>query len=155
MKTQNFKALTLLLAIFLTSVSLNLMAQDEQERPRRQRKGPMTLADKQPKIPHLTDVQKEQIKKIRIRTRQITLPIKNTMREKKARLTTLSTAEKADMNKINKTIEEIGDLQTQLMKSRQTARQEIRGLLDDEQRVFFDSHMHRRHGGKHQKHRRG
>ncbi len=155
MKTQNFKTLALLLVIFLTSASLNLMAQDEQERPRRQRQGAMASADKRLKIPDLTEAQSEQIKKIHVKTQQQTLPIKNAMREKRARLTTLSTAEKANMNEINKVVEEIGDLQTQIMKHRQTARQEIRGLLNDEQRVFFDSHMQRSHRGKHQKHRRG
>ncbi|MDN5211399.1 periplasmic heavy metal sensor [Fulvivirgaceae bacterium BMA12] len=155
MKTQNFKTITLLLVVFLTSTSMNLMAQDEQERPRRQGPDAKALADKRLKIPDLTDAQSEQIKKIRVKAQQQTLPIKNTMREKRARLTTLSTTEKANMNEINKVVEEIGDLQTQLMKHRETSRQEIRALLNDEQRVFFDSHMQRRHRGKHQKHRRG
>jgi Spy/CpxP family protein refolding chaperone len=36
-------------------------------------------------------------------------------------------------------IEEIGDLRTEIMKIRYTTRQEIRSLLTEDQRVWFDS----------------
>jgi Spy/CpxP family protein refolding chaperone len=73
------------------------------------------------------------------------LKFRNQMGEKSAQLQTLRTAEKADMNAINKTIDEIGLIKTQMMKERENHLQQVRGVLTDSQRTQFDT---RRGAGK-------
>jgi Spy/CpxP family protein refolding chaperone len=99
-----------------------------------------------PMIPDLTDEQKEQIKDIRVESMEEMLTLKNKLGEKAARLRTLQTAAKANMSEINKAIEDIGKLRTEMMKLKAASHQEIRSLLTDEQRIFFDAH-HPHHGG--------
>jgi Spy/CpxP family protein refolding chaperone len=67
--------------------------------------------------------------------------------EKKARLRTLSTGVKVDMDKINRVIEDFGEMRTEMMKMRAQHRQDIRELLTDEQRVMFDLHHPGHHDG--------
>jgi Spy/CpxP family protein refolding chaperone len=100
----------------------------------------------EPGIPDLTEDQKDQIKTLRIELMEHMIQLKNKLQEKAARLRTLQTAAKANMSDINKMIEEIGDLRTEMMKLKAACHQEIRSLLTDEQRVFFDAH-HPSHEG--------
>ncbi len=97
-----------------------------------------------PKIPDLSEEQKEQIKKLKTDHLKAVLPLKNQMREKEAHLQTLSTGENVNMELVNKTIEEIGEIRTQLMKNKAAHRQQIRNLLSEEQRLFFDSRPQRK-----------
>ena len=90
-------------------------------------------------IPDLSDQQKEQIQDIRLNTRKEMMPLQNRMREKAARLKTLRTAKKADMNAINSVVDEMSSLRAEIMKARLASEQEIRSLLTDDQRVIFDS----------------
>jgi Spy/CpxP family protein refolding chaperone len=99
-----------------------------------------------PMIPDLTDEQREQIKDLRVDVMEKMLSFKNRLGEKAARLRTLQTAAKANMSEINKAIEEIGKLRIEMMKLKAACHQEIRSLLTDEQRVFFDAH-HPSHDG--------
>jgi Spy/CpxP family protein refolding chaperone len=105
-------------------------------------------------IPGLSEEQQEQIKTLRTEHMKAMQPLHNQLGEKQARLRTLTTADKVNMAEVNKVIDDIGKLQTQLMKLREQHRQEIRKLLNDEQRVFFDAHMRghdeRRHEVRHQ-----
>jgi Spy/CpxP family protein refolding chaperone len=66
------------------------------------------------------------------------LPLMNQLGEKRAHLRTLQTADKADLTAINATIDEIGQLQSQMMKKRAANTQAIRKLLTDDQRIAFD-----------------
>lgn len=96
-------------------------------------------------IPDLTDQQKEKIEEMRTPHMKTMLQLRNQMNEKRAHLKTLSSADKADMNAINKTIDEMGEITTKIMKERAGFHQEIRNILTEEQRVFFDSRkMYRR-----------
>lgn len=159
MKTQNLKYVALVLSLLFSAVSLNAMAQEDQENesrqgPRKHWRSHRGSGDGEFRIfniPGLTDQQKEQIKKIRLQAQKEALPVRNEVHEKRARLNTLRTTEKADLNEINKVVEDIGSLQTQLMKNREMTRQQVRNLLNEEQRLFFDS---QRHGSRHVKHRR-
>ena len=54
----------------------------------------------------------------------------------------LTVAEKVNMVEIDKTIDEISGLTAQIMKQREFAKQEIRKLLTDEQRMIFDTRHH-------------
>lgn len=88
-------------------------------------------------IPDLTDQQKEQIRKIRLKGLKELLPLKNQLKEKRAQLRTLTTGQ-ADMPSAYEVAEEIGMIQTDLLKKRLDIRQQIRELLTEDQRVIFD-----------------
>lgn len=88
-------------------------------------------------IPDLTDQQKEQIRKIRLEGLKELLPLKNQLKEKQAQLRTLTTGQ-ADMPSAYEVAEEIGMIQTDLLKKRLDIRQQIRELLTEDQRVIFD-----------------
>ncbi len=91
-----------------------------------------------PVIPNLTKEQSESIKKLQLSLAQTKFPIENTLREKEARLQTVSTVKTPDMKTIEKQIDEIGAIKIQLAKLQATHDQEIRKILDDEQRLIFD-----------------
>ncbi len=101
------------------------------------------------RIPDLTDTQKEKIKAERTKNMKGMLPLKNTLNEKQAHLKTISTAEKVDMNQVNKTIDEIGTIKTTMMKKRAAHKQIIRNILTEDQRVMFDMHSSKRNKKHH------
>lgn len=101
-------------------------------------------------IKGLTDDQKEKMNKLRTAKKKDMLQYRNQIAEKKARLKTLETADVADMNAINKTIEELGVIKTDMMKRKAAHKQEIRKLLNEEQRLEFDLRAGKEKGfGKH------
>ena len=91
-------------------------------------------------IPNLTDEQKSKIKDLKIAHFKEVQPLRNKLGELRARERTLTTADKPDMKAINANIDEITNVQNQLMKARESHRQQIRALLNDEQRIYFDMH---------------
>ncbi len=97
----------------------------------------------------LTDAQKKQLKDIKISEEKKLMPIDNQLKEKKAHLNTLRTAEKPDMGQINSTVEEIGKLRIEKQKIKEASIQDIRKVLTEEQRLAFDkrgSHFGKGHG---------
>jgi Spy/CpxP family protein refolding chaperone len=54
------------------------------------------------------------------------------------------------MSEVNRVIDEMGELRTQMMKQRVAHNQSIRELLTGEQRVFFDAHHHSHDGPPHE-----
>jgi len=64
----------------------------------------------------LTDAQKEQIEKLHTEHMKKVLPLRNELGELRAELRTLSTLDKVNMNDINKKIDEIGKVRTEMMK---------------------------------------
>lgn len=108
---------------------------------------------------NLSDEQKQKMKDIRFKTEKEVLPLKNQLAEKKARLKTLTTVDKPDMNEINKTIDEMSALRSQIEKKRVASKMEVRSLLTDEQRLLFDmkgdmrgKHMKKHDGNKGKSH---
>jgi len=87
----------------------------------------------------LNDKQREEIKKIRMEQLKERTKTRNLLREKRAKLEVLQTADKPDMKEINKLIDEIAAIQAQELKSQAASRQKIRSLLTDEQRAVFDA----------------
>jgi len=85
--------------------------------------------------------QKTKMEKLKFDHRKAMLPVKNQIGEKKAHLQTLMTADVADMEAINKTIDEMGQLKTQAAKMKAAHQQEIRKILTPEQRLEFDLKM--------------
>lgn len=99
-----------------------------------------------PMIPGLSEEQHEQIKALKVEHMQSMQTMRNEFGEHKARLRTLTTKSKVNMTEVNRVIDQIGALRTQMMKQRVAHQQSIRELLTDEQRVFFDAH-HPPHDG--------
>ena len=96
-------------------------------------------------IPDLTDAQQTKLKEMRTAHMKEMMPMKNELKEKQAHLQTLQTADKPDMNAINKEIDEIGVIKTSMAKKHAAFRQEVRKILTDDQRVYFDMHAGQMH----------
>lgn len=99
-------------------------------------------------IPGLTEEQQTQLKAMRVENMKAMQALRNQLGEKKARLRTLTTADKVNMAEVNKMIDEIGTLQTKVMRIKEQHRQDIRQMLNDEQRLFFDARGAMRGGGE-------
>jgi len=95
-------------------------------------------------IPGLSEDQKAQIHKLRISHLKDVQPLQNQIRENRAHFKTLMTAENPDMSAINKSIDEFGGLRNQLMKKQASHAQDVRKLLNDEQRIAFDRKIEER-----------
>ena len=97
-------------------------------------------------IPGLTDDQKSKLKELKLAHYKEVQPLRNQLGELKAKKHSLATVEKVDLKAIDANIDEITKLQNQLMKARAANIQKIRALLNDEQRMFFDSEKSEHHG---------
>ena len=106
-------------------------------------------------IPDLTDAQKEQIKDLRTANMKEMLPLRNALKEKQARKNTVSTGDNVNMTEVNKVIDEIAAIKTIMAKKRAEQRQNIRKILTDDQRVFFDTHSGSNKRGHCKKHKKG
>jgi len=87
----------------------------------------------------LSEEQRERIKTLHLETKEQALGLENQLKEKHARLQTLSTGDQINARGAHSTIEEISKLEAELKKLRWDTRMEIRTLLTDEQKVIFDS----------------
>lgn len=96
-------------------------------------------------IPNLTEDQKTKMKDLHLAQLKEVKNFRNQLGELKAKQHTLATADKADIKAIDANIDEIVKVQGQLMKSRAQLVQNIRMLLTDEQRIYFDMRMERNH----------
>lgn len=101
---------------------------------------PMELRMKR-MLPDLTDEQMSQIKTLRIEMLKKVNPLKAQIKEKRAHIETLSLADQADMKAINKSIDELTQLQAQLMKIMAKFRQDVRAILTPDQRAVYDSRV--------------
>ncbi len=102
-------------------------------------------------IPDLTEDQQEKIKDLRVDQMKQMTQYRNNLKEKRATLRKLQTQENPDMEAINNTIEEMGQIRTEMHKARAEHHQEIREILTEEQRAIFDARMgkHGRMAGRH------
>ena len=91
------------------------------------------------RIPNLTEEQKTQIHQIRTSGQIAALPVKNQLREKKAKLITLTTADKYDAKAVNAVVDDISKLEKTIMLFQIEHKQQIRSVLTEEQRIVFDS----------------
>ncbi len=97
-------------------------------------------------IPGITAEQRSAIDKLRVKQLRSSDLIRAEIGEKQARLNTLKLAEKEDVKAIDGTIDDISKLRGDLMKQREAHRREIKALLNDEQKVYFDSKPGRGNG---------
>jgi len=142
MKIINLKVFAILLAGLLFLGSNQIMSQKGRNMECSQ-KGPGSQCN----IPDLTEAQQKKIDELKLSHQKNMLQYKNELAEKDAHLQTLRTADKADMNAINKTIDEIGAIKVQMMKEKENHRQQVRAQLSDEQKVQFDMSQGKGCGG--------
>lgn len=158
MKKENLKkySLVVLVMCFVGASSLQAQQFKRGERPeprQEQQRGQQGMEMNQkgprgPHIPNLTEEQKEQMHAFQIEFHKSALPIENQVGEKEARLKTLTTASSYDERAVNKVIDEIGDLKTELMKLKVANGQKIKSILTDEQSLAFNKQ--KRQGPKHE-----
>ncbi len=98
------------------------------------------------KIPDLTKDQQKQIDELKTALIKDRISFKNQIEEKKAHLKTLAMADQADMNAINKTVDELYALKAEFAKKKEAHIQAVRKILNDEQRLYFDL-KHSKMGG--------
>ena len=97
-------------------------------------------------IPDLTADQLKQIEKLRLEHQKDVLPIRTKLQTKRLELRTLILEDK-DQKEIEKKVEELGSIRTEMMKKHITHHLAIRNLLTDDQKVFFDARGFGRHWG--------
>jgi Spy/CpxP family protein refolding chaperone len=140
---------TAFLLLLIGTLSVQAQKNDQQEKrkelkerieKRGGQKGQMRRGQ-QPMLAKLdlNEDQKEQIKGIMLEGKQESLPLENQLREKRARLRTLSSGDTYDVSALNKVADEMGDLQVSIQKIHIAKKGEIRALLNDEQKIKFDT----------------
>jgi len=100
-------------------------------------------------IPDLTEEQEAEIEEMRVSHMKEMQEYYNKLNEKRAKLRTLQTKDNPDMDKINSVIEEMGEIRTEKHKARAKHHQEVRSLLNEEQKVYFDKHRMKMNKGMH------
>jgi len=133
MKNLRLSAIVLSLVLLVTSLGSKVIAQGNGQGQQKNKEA-FCMG-----LPNITDDQKAKIEKLRTAHMKEANGIHNQLNEKRAKLNTLSDVDNTDMVAINKTIDEIGALQTDLMKKKTAHQMEVRKLLTDEQKVVFDS----------------
>jgi Spy/CpxP family protein refolding chaperone len=114
-------------------------------------KAPLSAGERPGKdmmIPNLTEQQKEQMKALRIALMKEVQPIRNEIGELMAHLKTLSTAANPNMAEINKNIDSQSAAINKLMKLRASHQQDVRKILTDEQKLFFDMNFGKAKAGR-------
>ncbi len=139
----------LLLMFSVGSVSILAQAEPNDADHKKDRKEGKKGHEQYSKIPDLTQEQKTQIKAIRDGFKEGNQTTKGAIREKHEELRQLTSAESVNIEAVDSAIDEIGALKTSIMKSKINMDIEVRSLLTEEQREYFDSRP--LHGPKHKK----
>lgn len=146
---KSIKSLLLATTILVGSMA---MAQEKEAHSDVAKDEKVTMHRPHDMLPDLTDVQKEEMKAIKMETQKQMQPLKNQLGEKKAKMQTLTTAENVDMAQVEALIDEMSDIRAEMMKIKARQKQKIRSQLTEEQRLAFDS-MKKEHRGHKQHHK--
>ncbi len=96
----------------------------------------------------LTDEQQEAIEDLRVAHAKAVKADQDALRLKMVQLQSETTEESPNKSDIDQLTDEIGALQTNLLKARVSHKMEVRAVLDDEQKIKFDQmHRKRQHRG--------
>jgi Spy/CpxP family protein refolding chaperone len=90
-------------------------------------------------LPDLTDDQKEKIKKVDLKQMESMTPLRNQIREKRVRMTTILTTMPVDSKAADQLADEIGKVAASILKAQIRHDQELRNLLNPDQQIIFDS----------------
>ncbi len=130
MKKRNYLKRTLLSSILLVFISVISWCQMPPKGDRESHGH---------KLLNLSDDQKEQMKTFKLEfIKQIT-PLENELEVKNAQLHAKSIGDNIDIKSVNKLIDEIGDIKTQIAKDKFAHRLKMRSILNDEQKIIFDA----------------
>jgi Spy/CpxP family protein refolding chaperone len=112
--------------------------------------GATKIADKQSEVkkPELTKEQQDKIDKLKMDMAKDAISLKNQIEEKRAHLKTISMVDQPDMTAINKTIDEMYVLKSELAKKKAAHIQKVRKILTPEQRLHFDMQHAKKCRGK-------
>lgn len=145
--------LTLLTLLVFVAGSAFAQQKDGQQRPMRdgdrpryEQREPGQGFDKMAERLDLSADQKAKIEALQTPHMKKMLASKNLINEKQAQKNTLMSADKPDLNKINALIDDIAKLEADSQKEVAAHRLQVRALLNDTQKVKFDSMQQR--GGK-------
>lgn len=127
----------ILMIVVLLGLTTAVMAQrgNGQERSFRGERSEMRMDDQKGGPENglnLTDAQKELFKQSKLDVQKQIQPLRNELGEAEAHQKTLMTAEKPDLNAINKNIEKIGTLKVEMAKIQAKHRLEMRAQLTEE-----------------------
>lgn len=89
----------------------------------------------------LTEEQKEKIESMKVELQKSLNPVKSELSVAAAELKKLMIADNTNQSAIDKKVEEIGKLRTDMQKLEVTNQLKIRKLLNDEQKVAFDKRI--------------
>lgn len=141
MKTQRIKKVALLAIAVLMFAGSNLYAQRGRNYSNQgEGKGQACM-----NIPDLTEDQLSKIETLRIVHLKETTIQRNQMNELRAKKHTLMTSDNANMKEINAVIDQMTSNRNAMMKISAKHRQDVRNLLTDDQKVYFDSRPMRGH----------
>jgi Spy/CpxP family protein refolding chaperone len=139
------KQVLMLLMMFILGSSVSVMSQ-AYNKGRGADRNPGERPQLCPNIPDLTEAQETKLDKFRTAHLKEMTTFKNELKIKKAELRLLQTADKVDAKAVDAKIDEITNLKNKMMKATASHREDVRGVLTDEQRVYFDAHAGRGNG---------
>ncbi len=143
MKNTDFTKLTIILVAFIMVTGIDAFAQRGRMMvERRDERGVFVC----PYIPDLTEEQQSQINELRTAHLKEMTEFRNRINENRAQYRSLITGTPADRSDINANIDEYTETRNQMMKRQAAHRQEIRNVLTEEQRVYFDARAGSRRG---------
>lgn len=100
-------------------------------------------------IPDLTEEQETKINELWVKHLDKVSDLRLDIDERYLQLARLEKADSPDSKAIDQKIDEIFELKKQQAKLRSKHQQQVRALLTDEQKIYFDTHWnHRMHGRK-------
>ena len=161
MKTRKFMLTVAMIALFATA-TIGVNAQDAKPTPppppkyeknvppppkmnRNMHRSPMCNREMTRQKPHwadlpnLTETQKKSIKKEKLKNMKAMTQLKNKIREKHAHLVTLLSSDDLDMKDVNTTIDQLGSLNSKMLKQQVTYHRAVRDQLTPNQKVIYDS----------------
>ncbi|MFO8066795.1 MAG: Spy/CpxP family protein refolding chaperone [Bacteroidales bacterium] len=145
MKTQKIFSTVLLTAIMFLFASTEIYAQrgaraDRRPEGRQEMRLQARSMDYCSNIPDLTEEQTEAIQQLRTERLKKSTEHRDKMDVLRARKKALLRSDNPDMGEVDKIIDEMSELRNQQLKYSARHRQQVRELLTDEQKVYFDAH---------------
>ncbi len=158
MKTKKIRLVIMFVSAFLIFSTGNFASAQckHQQQQQQQQEQQQTVMPDNPAGPccfgflkGLTPEQEKQITALQQKMMKESLPLKNQIGEKKAHLKTITSGDNVDMGAVTKTIDELYALKAELAKKHEGFKQDVRKLLNDEQKIMFDMHQAKgKHDGK-------
>ena len=133
------------MALLIASVALAQQeAKHEHKEPHAKKEFRGKKGDPIMQLESLTDEQRAALEKMRKQNRETSKPQREKVRAVKDALRTKETADKPNMDDINKMIDEKHTLEAQMEKDRAAQRVQMRSVLTKEQKAELDATMEKR-----------